>query len=71
MPSHQDRVWRNYIDGRVFACPSCPFRGGEDAMIEHAQAVGHIALPVERRVRDRRVEEDEMSRMADEGCPNA
>jgi hypothetical protein len=50
------------IDSRLFRCPSCPFEGGEDAMVQHAMDCGHIAQPVE---------DEELSRMADEGCPNS
>lgn len=45
------------VDSRLFRCPSCPFEGGEDAMIEHAMNYGHIAQavnPDDRRQGDRR-----------------
>lgn len=67
--SDEFRIGTTIVDARIFRCPSCPFMGGEDAMVDHAQAVGHIALP-ERRLSQRHDEEDELTRMMDEGCPN-
>lgn len=52
---------KTIVDDRVFICPSCPFTGGEDAMVDHALLRGHIAHP---QVMDRRMGEDRRRREA-------
>lgn len=65
-------IGKTVVDDRTFKCPSCPFEGGEDAMIDHAQMVGHVAVPASDPVPQRRAtdHDHDVSRMDDEGCPN-
>lgn len=58
-----------------YVCPSCPFEGDEESMIEHAQIIGHVAI-IQHTNRDLVLvpvgepHDHELDRMMDEGCPN-